>query len=675
MSSISEQSVPAVALASPEAQNGPFFAFVNAFNHERSNHTIRTAHALGEVLQRGVIHSQRFLESVVSKHDHRTWPSEAAANAAHVRSASITRSTSDGLGRFLNGFWACPNGSQFAAIASDAGDHLRKVVSVNGQLALSGVNLDKQRRARLPDEQIKSMFSDMDRNGNGYIDADEFQLLIQHLGLPASDAFRRDAMSKFSDCDDGVLRKVSYNQFCSYFDHSTDKLWQAFESLDDQSNGLITEGSLLRSLRDMGMSAQPEDARRMIRLLDRNCDDAITFEEFCRFACMLPRNQIENNNVAFCWVDSADFMDGHAFRLNMVPSKQPWQRLMGGAFAGAASRTLVAPLERLRTIAMASPNAMAPSRVVSVALRDGGLSGLFRGNTATLVKIMPASAVQFTVYEALRDALKACGVFGSAGVAAGGPKRGAGPEHFVAGFTAGAAQCLVSHPLETIRTLMSVPGCTQGNFFQAARQAIHQYGVRGLYAGLKPSLVGDMIGTGLGFFAYEKANGVFEHVTGRQPQALEKGFVGAASATIVMTGTMPLELIQRRMQVARTSAGTAFRYAGLQDAFVTIMREEGFAAFFRGSAFSYLKIPISIGAMYALYEVAGNVMAWDGLRSYQRGEAEIDQQQARLQRQRARLGVDSARTAQIDRNFGELVEVTRPVSPGVGSGSNAAAAP
>lgn len=56
----------------------------------------------------------------------------------------------------------------------------------------------------------------------------------------------------------------------------------------------------------------------MIRLLDRNCDEQITFEEFCRFACMLPRNQIENNNVAFCWVDSADFMDGLAFRLNMV---------------------------------------------------------------------------------------------------------------------------------------------------------------------------------------------------------------------------------------------------------------------------------------------------------------------------------------------------------------------
>lgn len=94
-------------------------------------------------------------------------------------------------------------------------------------------------------------------------------------------------------------------------------------------------------------------------------------------------------------------------------------------------------------------------------------------------------------------------------------------------------------------------GCVQtaAGCVQAARQAIAQHGVRGLYAGLKPSLVGDMIGTGLGFFAYEKANGTFEHVIGRRPQAIEKGFVGAASAMVVMTGTMPLELIQRRMQV------------------------------------------------------------------------------------------------------------------------------
>lgn len=179
------------SLAVPEAHNGALLAFVNAFNHERSNHSIQTVQTIGEVLQRGIYHSRRFVDTALHTRDQGATSSGAAPNAAHVRSASITRSTSEGLGNFFHGFWSCPNGNQFGAIACSAGDRLRQVVSVNGQLALSGVNLDKQKRARLPDEQIRAIFNDMDRNGNGYIDTEEFQLLIQHLGLPASDAFLR----------------------------------------------------------------------------------------------------------------------------------------------------------------------------------------------------------------------------------------------------------------------------------------------------------------------------------------------------------------------------------------------------------------------------------------------------------------------------------------------------
>lgn len=179
------------SLAASEVQDGAILAFVNAFNHERSNHTIQTIQTIGDIVKRGILHSQSIVDAALHPGSQRTRPSGAASDPAHVRSASITRSTSEGLGQFFHGFWSCPNGSQFAAIAGSAGDRLRQVVSVNGQLALSGVNLDKQRRARLPDDQIRSMFDDMDRNGNGYIDTEEFHQLIQHLGLPASDAFLR----------------------------------------------------------------------------------------------------------------------------------------------------------------------------------------------------------------------------------------------------------------------------------------------------------------------------------------------------------------------------------------------------------------------------------------------------------------------------------------------------
>lgn len=52
------------------------------------------------------------------------------------------------------------------------------------------------------------------------------------------------------------------------------------------------------------------------------------------------------------------------------------QRLLAGGVAGAVSRTMVAPLERLRTIMMASPVALSMQEAVQTMWRDGGPSGV-----------------------------------------------------------------------------------------------------------------------------------------------------------------------------------------------------------------------------------------------------------------------------------------------------------
>ena len=84
---------------------------------------------------------------------------------------------------------------------------------------------------------------------------------------------------------------------------------------------------------------------------------------------------------------------------------------------------------------------------------------------------------------------------------------------------------------------------------QAATQSLRAHGLVGLYSGFGSSLLGEMIGTGLGFCAYELGNQWWERTHGAKPTAAQKGAIGAASAFVVMTATMPLELIQRRMQV------------------------------------------------------------------------------------------------------------------------------
>lgn len=120
---------------------------------------------------------------------------------------------------------------------------------------------------------------------------------------------------------------------------------------------------------------------------------------------------------------------------------------------------MVAPLERVRTILVASPTPMAMRDAVAAAWRDGGAPGLFKGNMASVVKVLPASAVQFAVYDGVSDAIK-----GVRGVGANGRVRIA--DRLAAGVAAGAASCVATYPLDTVRTMMSVPGVSQGGFFR-----------------------------------------------------------------------------------------------------------------------------------------------------------------------------------------------------------------
>jgi hypothetical protein len=70
-------------------------------------------------------------------------------------------------------------------------------------------------------------------------------------------------------------------------------------------------------------------------------------------------------------------------------SSRPLQQLLAGGVAGAVSKTLVAPLERVSTMLMTDGHraGFGPSEALAHAWREGGLAGLFRGNAATLAKV------------------------------------------------------------------------------------------------------------------------------------------------------------------------------------------------------------------------------------------------------------------------------------------------
>ena len=67
------------------------------------------------------------------------------------------------------------------------------------------------------------------------------------------------------------------------------------------------------------------------------------------------------------------------------------QQFLAGGAAGAVSKTMVAPLERISTLLMADSKLFAST---GAAARHAWKDGLYRGHAATLLKIFPASAIQ-----------------------------------------------------------------------------------------------------------------------------------------------------------------------------------------------------------------------------------------------------------------------------------------
>eukprot|EP00252_Welwitschia_mirabilis_P026496 TRINITY_DN8711_c0_g3_i1.p1 TRINITY_DN8711_c0_g3~~TRINITY_DN8711_c0_g3_i1.p1 ORF type:complete len:176 (+),score=16.25 TRINITY_DN8711_c0_g3_i1:98-625(+) len=161
-------------------------------------------------------------------------------------------------------------------------------------------------------------------------------------------------------------------------------------------------------------------------------------------------------------------------------------------------------------------------------------------------------------------------------------------QNAVAGAVAGVTTVATLHPLDVVRTRFQV---NDGRYTQLPpyRSTAHALlsiaraeGFKGLYAGFYPSVLGSGLSWGFYFFFYSKAKQRYEKWTNKE---LGPGLhlVSAAEAgCIVCLFTNPVWLIKTRLQLQTPGTGAQQRYSGFIDAAKTILRDEGWHAFYKG---------------------------------------------------------------------------------------------
>ncbi|KAK6129499.1 hypothetical protein DH2020_036732 [Rehmannia glutinosa] len=288
------------------------------------------------------------------------------------------------------------------------------------------------------------------------------------------------------------------------------------------------------------------------------------------------------------------------------------KELIAGGAAGAFAKTAVAPLERIKILLQTRTQGFHSLGIydsLKKLLKHEGVAGFYKGNGASVLRIVPYAALHFMTYEHYRlwilDNYAALGT---------------GPVvDLLAGSAAGGTAVLCTYPLDLARTKLAYQivdtrgtvqhGSRQFNVnpaYSGIRNVIEKVykegGPRALYRGIGPTLIGILPYAGLKFYVYEELK---RHVPEEhQKSILMRLSCGALAGLFGQTFTYPLDVVRRQMQVEhlQPSSQGAVIYRSTSEGLVSIVRNQGWRQLFAGLSINYIKIVPSVAIGFTAYD-------------------------------------------------------------------------
>ncbi|CAE7334909.1 Slc25a23 [Symbiodinium natans] len=284
-----------------------------------------------------------------------------------------------------------------------------------------------------------------------------------------------------------------------------------------------------------------------------------------------------------------------------------------GAFSGIMSRTLTAPLDRIKIMMQAgnapkigshrpghrwdarSPKLRAAARAI---LRDGGPGAFWQGNGANVLKVMPESAVKFLVYDKVKSAVAHTETLLPVS------------ERLVAGSVAGCISQAVVYPLDVTKTrLAAAPAGTYSGILDCIQRTVALEGFRALYKGIGSALLAIVPAAGIDLAVYNTLKVNYEQPRSGERRAMPLALAlcfGAASATSGAVVAYPLTVVRTRL-IVQGMPGRPPRYKGVVDCIRKIWVNSGPAGLYRGLTPALFKTIPAVSIGWAAFEFAKRV--------------------------------------------------------------------
>ncbi|XP_062306238.1 mitochondrial coenzyme A transporter SLC25A42-like [Osmerus eperlanus] len=277
--------------------------------------------------------------------------------------------------------------------------------------------------------------------------------------------------------------------------------------------------------------------------------------------------------------------------------------LLCGAFAGAVAKTVIAPLDRTKIIFQVSSkrfSAKEAYRLVYCTYMKDGFFSLWRGNSATMVRVIPYAALQFCSHDQYKRLLG--GYYGYQGKALPPLPR------FLAGSLAGTTAAMLTYPLDMVRARMAVtPREMYSNVMHVFVRISQEEGFKTLYRGFTPTILGVVPYAGLTFFVYESLKKLHAERTLRsQPHPSERLAFGACAGLIGQSASYPLDVVRRRMQTAGVTGHPHTTVLGTMRA---VVQQEGVVrGLYKGLSMNWIKGPVAVAVSLTTFDLTHNLL-------------------------------------------------------------------
>lgn len=457
-------------------------------------------------------------------------------------------------------------------------------------------NLPEKEKGEDEDERrrFEELFGRLDANKDGTIDVKELTAALRGGGNAHS-----HAKKMLHRADDDEDAQIDFAEFVKYMRSHEQNLRLAFSSLDKNKDGKIEAEEVQSALQALGFQISLNEARSLTAKLDKNKDLGIDWAEWRDFFNLYPSDNLRD--MFDIWLDRPMIDIGE--QLTCPPEFESkrgvsWRHLVAGGIAGSISRTVTAPLDRLKVMLQVyggktEMNILTGFRTM---IREGGFQSLWRGNGTSVVKIAPESAFKFAAYEEIKRL-----IVGDSG------KEITVAERFAAGSVAGAFAQTAIFPMEVMKTRLAISKTGQYNgLMDCGLKILQKEGIRSFYRGYIPNLIGIIPYAGIDLAIYETLKQFYIR---RNPDRKDPGvFVllicGSVSSTCGQLASYPLALIRTRLQAQATDDAKGGSVSLVRN----ILRTEGVKGLYRGLLPNFIKVLPAVSVSYVVYEHAKAVL-------------------------------------------------------------------